>query len=264
MKFITSRDNALFKQLKALSQDAREIRKQDRTILDGPHLVSVYRDKVGLPDILCLSERSLERDEIVALMAAHAPLVPICLKDSLFREISPTETPVGILSVIRIPAPEDVTSGDALLLDALQDAGNVGTLMRSAAAFGIGNIFLGEGCANAWSPKVLRSAQGAHFSLRIQERCDLQEILRELPGYKLATVVSEGLSLYRVNFSQSAGLVWVIGNEGNGVSSSLLDLCDGRVTIPMSSDSESLNAAVAGSICFAEAARQRNEKGLTG
>lgn len=265
MKFISSRDNVLFKQLKSLSQDSREIRKQGKTILDGPHLVAVYRERVGLPEMLCVSESSVERHEIAALIATHAPLVPVCLKDSLFRELASTESPVGILSLIRIPdSPAPLAANDVLMLDALQDAGNVGTLIRSAAAFGIGSVFLGDGCANAWSAKVLRSAQGAHFGLRIQERCDLTQILQQFQGVRLATVVTDAASLYEVEWPTQSSLAWVIGNEGSGVSERLLGLCDCRVTIPMSSDSESLNAAVAGSICLAEAARRRKQNGRTG
>lgn len=260
MKIITSRDNPLFKKLRGLAQDGREIRKQGLTLLDGPHLVGTYRDRMGMPQELLVSEDGLQRAEIQALVDRHRPLVPIVLKDSLFRELSPTQTPVGILALIQVPLVEPgLPLADCVMLDALQDAGNVGTILRSAAAFGVKNVFLGNGCVGAWTPKVLRAGQGAHFSLRIQERCDLPSLLEEYRGSSLGTVVEQGESIYSLDLRPP--IAWLIGNEGQGLSPALASACSRRVTIPIHSDSESLNAAVAASICLAEAARQRGIHG---
>ncbi len=256
MKFISSRDNPLFKKLKGLAQDSREIRKQARTLLDGPHLVATYLQRIGLPEALVVSELGVKSAEVRQLLASHQPLEPFCLKDSLFKEVSPSDSPVGILSLIEVPNHKfEIPTDDCLLLDALQDAGNVGTLLRSAAAFGIKHVYLGAGCANAWQPKVLRAAQGAHFSVRIYEKCDLAAVLQQFSGISLATVVQDGVSLYSLRFDKP--IAWVIGNEGQGLSPDLVELCERRVTIPMSNETESLNAAVAASICMAEMARQR-------
>lgn len=256
MKIIASRDNPLFKQLRGLIQDPRDIKKLGKTVLDGPHLVAGYRQSIGLPELLVVSESGLARNEIQQLLADHQPLQAVCFKDALFKELSPAESPAGILSLIPIPEDKDDTpSGDCLLLDALQDAGNVGTLLRTAAAFGVNDVYLGIGCAGAWTPKVLRAAQGAHFSLRIKERCDLAAVLKSFKGMRLATVVQDAESLYRVRFE--GAVAWAIGSEGRGLAPDLLALCDRRVTIPISNECESLNAAVAASICLAERARQK-------
>lgn len=258
MKTITSRDNATFKELRGLAHDAREIRRRGLTILDGPHLVEVYRRRVGLPKALVVSESGLRHDEVSSLVLQHQGLEPLLLKDALFKEISPTESPVGIAALIDIPISKPASgSQDALFLEGLQDPGNVGTILRSAAAFGIRQIFLSPSSVGAWIPKVMRAAQGAHFSLQIHERADLVKQLQQFAGIRLATVVTDAQSIYRVKLDRPIGLV--IGNEGQGVSPKLAEACDYRVTIPISDECESLNAGVAASICLAEIQRQRTE-----
>ena len=262
MKTITSRDNPLFKKIRGLALDSREIRKQGKTLLDGPHLVEIYRRKVGHPEFLIVSESGLALPEVGALLVKHDSDKTLCLKDGLFKELAPTETPVGVLAVIAIPVEIaiPVSPCDCVLLDAMQDAGNVGAIIRSALAFGIQHVYLGMGCAGAWTPKVLRAAQGAHFSLHIHERVDLGEVLSAYQGARLATVVDTANSLYAVPLSKPIALV--IGNEGQGLSPHLVSLCDYRVTIPMSNECESLNAAVAASICMSEMSRQKASNGL--
>ncbi|HEX5392282.1 MAG TPA: RNA methyltransferase [Rhodocyclaceae bacterium] len=258
MKIITSRDNTTFKELRGLAQDAREIRKQGRTLLDGPHLVDVYRQRMGLPRALVISESGLQNDEVKMLRERHGRLEPLIFKDSLFKELSPTLSPVGVLALIDIPQQASpLMTSDWLCLEGLQDPGNVGTMFRSAAAFGIRHVLLSPTCVGAWTPKVLRAAQGAHFSLAIHERMDLQQALIGFPGERLATVVSQAEPLYDVKLH--GPVAWVIGNEGQGISSQLAGTCDRRVTIPITSDCESLNAAVAASICLAEMMRQRTQ-----
>lgn len=254
MKTISSRDNLFFKQLRDLATDPRQIRKQGKTLLDGPHLVATYQQRVGSPEALIVSESGLSHPEVATLIEASTPSEIYCFRDALFREVSPSESPVGILSLIAVPAPAAPAEGDVLLLDAIQDAGNVGTLLRSAAAFGVRTVYLGAGCAGAWTPKVLRAAQGAHFGLHLFERVDLKQVLMDFPGLRLATVVQDAESVY--DLALQGPLAWLVGNEGQGVDPRLAELCDRRVTIPMANETESLNAAVAASICMAESARQ--------
>lgn len=256
MKTITSRDNATFKELRGLAQDAKEIRKRSMTLLDGPHLVGVYRERVGLPKAIFVSEAGLLNPEVARLLEQHRGIEPVIFKDALFKEISPTLSPVGIIALIDIPAPQaPAPAEDALFLEGLQDPGNVGTILRSAAAFGVRQIFLSQSSVGAWTPKVLRAAQGAHFSLNIKERADLLDQLRHFAGLRMATVVKDAQSIYRMKLDRP--VAWVIGNEGQGVSKSVAETCDHRVTIPISNECESLNAGVAASICLAEMNRQR-------
>ncbi|CAB1368072.1 TrmH family RNA methyltransferase [Denitratisoma oestradiolicum] len=255
MKTLSSRDNPTVRQLRLLAEDAREQRRQGRTLLDGPHLVSTYRQRVGLPRLLVVSESGLDKPELEALLALHPGQETLCLKDSLFREISGTAAPVGILALIDIPAtPPGPARGSCLLLDAVQDAGNLGSILRTAAAAGLGDIFLGPGCAGVWTPKVLRAGQGAHFSLAIRERADLAAVIRGYPGRVLTTAVEGGQSLYALDLRGS--VAWLFGSEGRGVDSSLASLAQGRVTIPLISEMESLNVAAAAAICIYESVRQ--------
>ena len=256
MKAITSRDNSTFKELRQLAADSRLQRQQGRTLIDGPHLVQTYQARVGLPAMIVISESGLEVPEVQALMADHQGIDQILLRDTLFREISGTATPVGILAVIDIPEPAaGRITESCVILDSVQDSGNVGAILRTAAAAGIRDVILGPGCAGAWTPRVLRAAQGAHFNLRLREHASLAEIIRSYAGRTLAAVAHGGTSLYAQNLRGEVG--WLFGSEGQGVSPELLALADATVTIPLAGDNESLNVAAAAAICLFEMVRQQ-------
>ena len=255
-RLITSRSNPTVKALRALSADAREQRRQGRTLLDGPHLVAAYLERVGRPERLLVSESGLADAEVRQLLAAIPATDVIEVSDGLFREISGITTPVGLLAVIAIPeAPSALAPGACVLLDAIQDAGNVGTIMRTAAAAGIGQVALGPGCAGAWTPRVLRAAQGAHFNLRILEQADLLAIVQINGQDSIAAVARDGVPLYQLDLA--GDVAWIFGNEGLGVSPALAALAARRATIPMAAGSESLNVAAAAAVCIFEGLRQQ-------
>lgn len=257
MKTIASRDNSTFKALRLLADDGREQRRQGRTVLDGPHLVGEHLSRFGQPEMVLVSESGLQHPEVGELLGRCETGKLVHLKDALFAEISPVATPVGIAAVIAIPAEsrEPVTDS-CVLLENVQDAGNIGSILRSTAAAGVRHVMLGTGCAGAWSPKVLRAAQGAHFSLDLRERADLAAQVMTYPGLTVATVADpSGNSLYDVDLS--GPVAWIFGNEGSGLSPTLAALAKIRATIPLASASESLNVAAAAAVCLFEAARQR-------
>lgn len=256
MKRIESRSNATFKQLLGLAQGAREQRESGRTLIDGAHLVSAYQEKIGAPECLLVSESGCDKAEIAALLAASEAAEVTVLRDALFRELSGVASPSGIAAVVAIPAQTNVpAAGSCVLLDAIQDAGNVGSILRSAAAAGIGDVYLGAGCAGAWTPRVLRAGQGAHFDLRLRERSDLATVLRGYPGLVLAAVAQGGESLYEVVIGRRR-VAWIFGSEGTGIRAELLAWAQHRVAIPMAPGCESLNVAAAAAICLFEAVRQ--------
>jgi RNA methyltransferase, TrmH family len=257
MKTLTSRDNPAFKSLRELSQDAREQRKQGLALLDGPHLLQAYRSAGGRPEQLVISETGLNNPEVLALLACFPDTPTLCLRDSLFKEISGTVNPVGILAKIAIPIPPSLlpVNGSCVVLDELQDAGNVGSIIRTAAAAGIGQVVLGSGCAGAWTPKVLRAAQGGHFSLIIREQVNLKEFLASWHGRIIATVARDGNSLFASRLSPPNA--WLFGSEGRGLAPELAAFATTRVMIPMTSGSESLNVAAAAAICLFEEVRQQ-------
>ena len=254
MKLIISRDNPGYKALKALATDSREQRRQGRALIEGAHLVAAYRDKLGMPARLILSEHGAAQAEIQALCASLPDVEALLLRDSLFNTLSGLATPPGILAEICIPETSGGIVGSCVLHDALQDAGNVGSILRSAAAAGIADVFLGPGCAGAWTPRVLRAAQGAHFDLHIREQADLTDVMAAYSGLKVAATAHGAMSLYDVDLRGE--VAWLFGSEGRGISPLLEFAADRRVSIPMAAGSESLNVAAAAAVCFFEKLRQ--------
>ena len=256
-KRIASRDNATFKALRAI---ASEPRRHGRTLVDGVHLVTTCLARGVRIAQLLASESGLRHPEVASLLGDAPGIECLILRDGLFREISGVLTPTGVAAVIEIPlAADGEIEGDALLLDAVQDAGNVGAILRTAAAAGVRNVLLGPGCAGAWTQRVLRAGQGAHFSLAIREQVDLAGILATGQATAIATVAHGGKNLYEADLA--APLYWLLGNEGSGLSASLEQAANLRVTIPLAGGTESLNVAAAAAICLFEARRQR--AGLT-
>lgn len=256
MKLVSSRDNPLFKSLLKLVQDSRTARKQAKALLDGPHLLVAYRDSGGVPQKLLVSESGMRRSEVQQLVESCAGSETVMLKDSLFKLLSSVESPVGIAAIIDVPAsPASFEGGSCVLLDDIQDAGNVGSIIRTSAAMGVCDLFLGPGCAGAWTPRVLRAAQGAHFRVRLREQADLGQVLRAYRGTSLATVVADGIPLY--DMSLSGNIAWIFGSEGQGVSADLAALASQRVTIPMAAEIESINVAAAAAICLSTSSKTK-------
>jgi TrmH family RNA methyltransferase len=256
MKLIQSRAHSLFKELVKLSGSSRQRKKSGQTLLDGAHLLAAYLDSGCRPQHILLNAAALRDEEIVALLA-RVPGVPIIrLDDKLFAELSELKTPSGILALIDFPqldAPQ-VQGGFALLLEDIQDPGNLGSMLRSAAAAGCDTVFLSVGCADAWSPKVLRAGMGGHFVLDIHESADLLAVASKFQGRVYAAALSANEILYDCDLR--GGIAFAIGNEGAGLSPALLGASQ-PVTIPMPGRVESLNAAAAAAVCLFEAVRQR-------
>lgn len=257
MKHIQSRDNLFFKELVKLSGSARQRGKTDQTLLDGAHLLAAYLDSGEPPQHILLNAAALRDAEISALLE-RAVDVPITqLDDRLFAGLSELKTPSGILALIDISQPVGMVADSrfALLLEDIQDPGNLGSMLRSAAAAGCDAVFLSEGCADAWSPKVLRAAMGGHFVLDIHDRQNLQAIAKAFPGILLAASLQAKRSLYDCDLRGK--LAFLVGNEGAGLSDNLLGLATQQISIPMPGKAESLNAAAATAVCLFEAVRQR-------
>ncbi len=255
MPFIASRQNPRFKALRALAEDPR---RHGSALADGVHLVAACLERGIAISQLLISESGARNVEVGMLVARVGDVDCLRLSDALFREVTGISAPTGIAAVIEIPAPEvGPLRGDAVLLDAVQDAGNVGAILRTAAAAGIRDVLLGAGCAGAWSLRVLRASQGAHFSLAIREQADLAAALAANDRLSIATVADGGVDIYDVDLS--GPVFWLFGNEGAGLSSGLLSAASLRATIPLAAGSESLNVAAATAVCLFEARRQRLE-----
>jgi TrmH family RNA methyltransferase len=256
MKQIQSRDNPFYKSLLKLAGSARQRGKTHQTLLDGIHLLASCLDAGMQPQHVLLNAAALHDGEIATLLGRLHDVPVTQLDDALLSQLSELKAPTGIIALIEVPQPVvEVRGGFVLLLEDIQDPGNLGSILRSAAAAGCDAAFLSSGCADAWSPKVLRAAMGGHFSLRIYEQQNLLEIAQAFPGQILATTLQATHSLYDCNLSGDIALL--VGNEGAGLSPSLQKFATQTITIPMPGKLDSLNVAAATAICLFEAVRQR-------
>jgi TrmH family RNA methyltransferase len=254
MKLITSRDNTLYKELKHLATSSQARRKSASTILDGVHLCQSYLEHHGQPTWCVVNEISQYHPEIAQLLSkADRQLI---LADTLYQSLSQVEHGIGIFFVIpilKLPVP-DVIIHTAVMLDNLQDPGNLGSLLRSAAAAGIRQIFCGAETVSAWSPKVLRAGMGAHFVLEIYEQIDLMAALHNSTLPVIATSSHANQTIYDCALNKP--VIWLFGHEGHGISDDLMRRATEQVSIPHLGKIESLNVAASAAICFFEQLRQ--------
>jgi TrmH family RNA methyltransferase len=256
MAVLRSRDNPRLRRWRRLAADAAARRRERSALIEGPHLVAACLESGGRPRALIVSESAAARSEIARLVAqAGAPAT--VLSDSLFGALSGAETPQGIAAEIALPggAPALAQAAACVFLDGVQDAGNVGAILRSAAAFGVPAAVLGPGCADAWSPKVLRAGMGAHFALALGRSRELAADIAAFGGPVACAVPRGGVPLREADLPARVG--WIFGAEGRGVSAPLAALAALRVTIPLAPGAESLNVAAAAAICLYEAASRR-------
>ena len=260
MKAITSRDNPLFKQLRQLSQSSRERKKTQQTLIEGIHLVQTYCTAIGNPEALVVSTSGVNNLEITALIDQYRPLAATVLSDAMFHELSTLDSPIGVLALINTPTQKNIPAAMdcCVVLEDIQDPGNLGSILRSAAAANVKHVVLSKGCVFAWSPRVIRAAMGAHFLLDIYEQQDLIGVLKNFGGKKVATALRAKASLYDADLSGPIALL--VGNEGAGLSLALTGLADVVLTIPIPGKMESLNAAAAVAICLFERVRQIENK----
>lgn len=259
MKTLTSRDNPLFKELKHLATSSQARRKAGRTLLDGIHLAQAYLQHIGLPVYCVVSQSALDSSEVTPLMAAcerDGRSRCLVLADNLYAQLSQVEHGPGLQLVIDTPqlAPPATLENPAVLLDNLQDPGNLGSILRSAAAAGIQEVFCSIGTVFAWSPKVLRAGMGAHFALQIHEQADLATLIGRSTLPVIATSSHARQTIHCADLARP--LIWLFGNEGQGVSPDLQHAATMQLAIPHAGPIESLNVAAAAAVCFFEQLRQ--------
>ncbi len=249
---ISSRANPLLVALRKLLRDGAAYRRSGTVWLEGEHLCAAALARgVAVRQALVSASgwaRPARRD--LASGAARVAVLP----DELFAELGTLESPADIGFVIDAPPPAVPAAGVAtVVLDRLQDAGNVGSILRSAAALGIGQVLALKGTAALWAPKVLRAGMGAHFALRLAEGLDPDQLLGL--GLPLVGTSSHGgQALPQAALPQPAA--WLLGHEGQGVSPRLAEACVAQVRIPQPGGEESLNVAAAAAICFYESLRR--------
>ena len=245
---IRSRDNPQVKRWAKLARDARLRRAERRIVIEGPHLIAAALDAGLAPVALLATEAALADGEIAAL-ARRSRQEAVVLSPSAFAAIADARTPPGIAAEVALP--ELRRDGSSVFLEGVQDAGNVGAIIRSAAAFGAGEVILDRQCADPWSPKVLRAGQGGHFALGIRQVDDLGATLAGFRGQLICTVAQGGRPLPEAGLQGRLG--WAFGGEGSGLSSATLAAASEKITIPMAAGAESLNVAATAAICLYEA-----------
>lgn len=242
---IHSRDNALLKDLRRLAQDSTAYRKQGRVWLEGDHLCRAALQR-GLKPSHAVFQASYW--DAVGHEWEGAGGKRVTVEDTLFGSISALESPGRMGFVLPLPASASLQpDAPTVVLDGLQDAGNVGTLLRSAGAFGFRQVLALKGTAALWSPKVLRAGMGAHFGLALLEGLDLAA-LSQLAVPLLATSSHAGNYLHQANLPWPCA--WVFGHEGQGVRPELLERAAQTVRIIQPGGEESLNVGAAAAICL--------------
>ncbi|HVE49080.1 MAG TPA: RNA methyltransferase [Casimicrobiaceae bacterium] len=254
---IASRNNPKLKEAARLVASSRERRKAGKCVIEGEHLIDAYAERYGAPETLIVADALLARPGIDRLVRRFDERTLI-VSESMFDEMSALPSGVGVLAVVPTPRPSTFEPGlFCLLLEDVQDPGNVGSMLRSAAAAGVTQAFLSRDCAFAWSPKVLRAGMGAHFALDIHEDVDPIEwaaTFRQRSGRVVAMVREGGESIFSVALERPLAIV--IGNEGAGLSQGLVDASSVQATIPMPGRIESLNAASAAAVALFECVRR--------
>lgn len=250
---IASKDNPLLVRLRRLGGDPAAYRKLGQVWLEGDHLCDAYLRRGGRPVQAVLAQRAAG-DPALRALADRAAAVAI-VDDVLLPSISTLESPAAIGFVIDWPGTGAIRPGlPTVVLDRLQDAGNVGTILRSAAAFGFAQVVALTGTAALWSPKVLRAGMGAHFGLHLVEHADL-DALQALAVPMLASSSHAAEAIDRAPLPWPCA--WVFGHEGQGVAPALQARCSQVLRIPQPGGEESLNAASAAAVCLYESSRQR-------
>jgi RNA methyltransferase, TrmH family len=250
VKRIESKDNPLFREFLALAEKRQARRDRAQTLLDGEHLLGEAVQAGIRPRWLICRDSDAH---VAAGMTGLSDVPVVLLSPTLFVKLSPVVTPTGLLAVIDVPRPKAVAERGALMLEDIQDPGNLGSLLRTAAAAGVGEVYLSRGCTEAWSPKALRGGQGGHFRLAIHEGVDLVAKAREFAGPVFAAALGSGNDLYDLDLRGQ--VAFAFGNEGAGLSAELLQATT-PFTIPMCGAVESLNVAAAAAICLYEKVRQ--------
>lgn len=264
-QLITSRDNPLLQRLRKLASDPGAYRKLGEVWLEGDHLCSASLARgaaVGLaviadtawtgPEGLALRDDK-QADHLTALASKAGKVVVV--PEALWKGFTGLESPARLGFVLRHEADASIQPGlPTVVLDRLQDAGNVGTILRAASALGARQVVALKGTAALWSPKVLRAAMGAHWGLHLVENASMDD-LDSLAVPLVATSSHADHSLPQAPLPDPCA--WVLGHEGQGIAPALMRRCAMTVSIPQPGGEESLNVAMAASICLYESLRRR-------
>ena len=249
VQHISSRDNAFLKDLRRLAQDNTAYRKQGRFWAEGDHLCRAALVR-GVKPVLAVFKESFW--PLAPVEYAQAAIKSIVIPDAMFVDLSGLESPASMGFVFDLPSATALQPQMAsVILDRVQDAGNVGSILRSASAFGFKQVIALKGSAALWSPKVLRAGMGAHWGLQLIEGATLSD-LAALAVPIIVTSSHRGSYLHQAlqNKELPTPCAWALGHEGQGVSAELEAMARLHVRINQPGGEESLNVAAAAAICL--------------
>lgn len=261
LEIITSKNNATIKEIKKL-KDKKYRTKSGKFLVEGFRFVSEALQSSYEVDVVIMSESSNDKwQEFQIQSKLHHNTNVYQVNESIFKSISSTDTPQGIIAVVKNKNIEVINEdGFFILADKIQDPGNMGTIIRTAHAAGALGVIVTKGSVDIFNEKTLRSTMGSIFKIPVILDEDF-EFLYSLKdqGYKLiASSLDTDSNFYDIDLIQN--VIITVGNEGNGISDEVYNLSEIKIKIPMPGDAESLNAAVAASIMMYEAVRQRNTR----
>ena len=243
---ISSRDNPLLKRIRRLAAQPTAYREAGQIWVEGDHLCRAAMDRGIAPAVAVVTAEAWRDAECRRLFAGAGKVAVVT--PALFASLSGLESPVGMGALVDWGAPHEVQPGlRTVVLDGVQDAGNVGSILRSAAAFGFGQIIALKGTAALWSPKVLRAGMGAHFALRLVEGVE-PDALDALTVPVVVTSSHTGSALQEQKLPMPCA--WALGHEGQGVGAALMARASLSVRIEQPGGEESLNVAAAAAICL--------------
>ena len=246
MKRITSAQNEYIKKIAKLSSKKHR-EEQGRFLAEGEHLLQMLDGTEYVIDVVIMSDGYYEKN---GSNTEETIVVP----EGIFEKISDTKSPQGVIAVVDLPENKKaIKNGRYIYCDNLQDPGNVGTVIRTADAFGFDGVILSKGSADVYSSKVIRSSQGSVFNIDIITETDIDFLQKaKNDGFFITSTALYGESVSVKNIQTKVAQIFVIGNEGNGVSEEILQMSDEIAHIEMVGKAESLNAAVAASILMYE------------
>lgn len=257
MEIIRSRQNTKIKRIAKLATEAKARRQAGLTVVDGVSFVRDYIAKFGQPEMLLIDETKQQRAQSVMELTSDYVLV----SSEVMKAISPVKTNAGVLAVVKIPTASrfQPTERSVILIDQVQDPGNLGAICRLALAVGISDIMLAEGSVDAFAPSVIRASVGSVFDLNIYQKTDLAQFITTHADYQfIATSSHAEKNIFELDLTGKIG--WLVGNEGAGVSPALLQMATLTTKIPQSDKLESLNLAMATTVCLYEQFRQTQTK----
>ena len=253
---ITSLANPKVKYVRRLQAERRFRTREQAYVVEGTRWLTEFLHSEQSPSWI-LHTAVWQNNHAPILQQLNAPSQLV--SDEVMAAISDTETPSGVLAIVPVqPRPLPDTISLLLVLDAVTNPGNLGTMLRSAAAAGADGVLLAPNCVDAYNPKVVRGGMGAHLRLPIHH-LTWDEIAQQLENMSVWVATAVGETVYTAVSWQTPSAL-IIGGEAHGPSTEAMGMANGRIAIPMHHQTESLNAAVAASVILFEAARQRNDE----